>query len=280
MSIAIVTDSVACVPENLLQKYNIHVAPVHIIWDKVQYRDGVDLKASEFYARLRKSKTLPTTSSAMQGEFMQIYEEVRSKVDGIVVMPLSGGFGAACSTANMAREAMSDFPIEVVDTRTVMMAQGFIVLEAAKVAAGGGSMKEVVKAARDAMPRVHIFWFMDTLEYMRRGGRISLPKALLASWMRVKPIVGIKDGVIEPMTKANSRTRAVDKLFEIMEQRVDSTGKLHVAVIHGDVPEEAKKLAERVAANFNCTELIASEITPVIGIHIGPGALGLCLYNE
>lgn len=280
MTISIVTDSVACIPENMLLKYNIHVAPVHIIWDRVQYRDGVDLKASEFYARLRKSKTLPTTSSAMQGEFMQIYEEVRPKVDGIVVLPLSGGFGAALGTANMAREAMSDFPIEVIDTRTVMMAQGFIVLEAAKVAAGRGSIEEVVKAARDAMSSVHVFWAMDTLEYMRRGGRISLPKALLASWMRVKPIVGIKEGIIEPLTKANSRPKAIDKLLEIMEQRVDSTRKLHVAVIHGDVPEEAKRLAERIAARFKCMEIITSEITPVIGTHIGPGALGLCLYNE
>jgi len=278
--IAIVTDSVACVPTELVKKYNIYVAPVQITWDRKTYRDGIDMTPKEFYSRLRTSKTLPTTSSGIQGEYIQIFEGLRGKVDGVVTIVLSGALGASYTSACNAKELVSDLPVEVIDTRTAMMTQGFVVLEAAKVAAKGSTMDEVIQAARNTMPKVHVFWAMETLEYLRRGGRISLPQAILASWLRVKPIMTIKEGKVEPLARTRTKPKAVDKVLELMASEVTSTSPLHVAVTHGDVPEEAEQLKQRVATKFKCAELLISEITPVIGTHTGPGTLGLAFYNE
>ncbi|MFH0913943.1 MAG: DegV family protein [Chloroflexota bacterium] len=277
--IAVVTDSVACIPPDLVQKYGIQVAPVQITWDRQTYRDGIDMTPEQFYARLRTSKTLPTTSSGIQGEFLQIFEGLRGKVDGAVTIVLSGALGAAYTSACNAREMVSDLPIEVIDTRTAMMAQGFVVLEAAKVAARGGSLEEVAQAARVTIPKTHIIWAMETLEYLRRGGRVSLPQAVLASWLKVKPITAIRDGKVAPLARARTKPRAVDKVLELIASEV-STTPLHAAVMHGDVPQEAEEFKQRVASRFQCAELLVSEITPVIGTHTGPGTLGLAFYNE
>jgi DegV family protein with EDD domain len=278
--VAVVTDSVACIPPDLAKKYNIPVAPVSIIWDKVPYRDGIDLTIEQFYARLRTSKTLPTTSSGIQGEFIQIFEGLRGKVDGIVTIVLTGELGAAYKSACAAREVVNDIPIEVIDTHTAMMAQGFIVLEVAKVAAQGGTMEEIARVARNTMPKTHLNWAMDTLEYLRRGGRVSMPQAILASWLKVKPILTIKDGLAVPLARARTKPKAIDKLIEIMAGEVTKSSPLHVSVLHGDVPEEAEQLKQRVASQFQCAEIITSQITPVIGTHTGPGTLGLAYYNE
>jgi len=279
--IAVVTDSVACIPPELVKRYDIHVAPVQIIWDRVTYRDGIDLSPEEFYARLRTAKELPTTSSGIQGEFLTIFEDLRGKVDGIVTIVLTGTLGAAYNTALNAAEMVSEVPVEVIDTKTVMMAQGFIVLEAAKVAASGGTMDEVARAARDMIPKVHMIWAMDTLEYLRKGGRVSLPQAILASWLNIKPVTLInKEGKVEPVARVRSRPKAQVKLLELMGERVTGKGDLHVAVMHGDVPGEADKLKKMVTGQFKCAELLTSEITPVIGTHTGPGTLGLAFYNE
>jgi DegV family protein with EDD domain len=282
--IAIVTDSVACISEELQKKYDIRVASVQIVWDGVEYSDGVDIKTGDFYKRLRTSKTLPTTSSGIPGEFTRIFEDLKKeKVDGIVAVVLTGAIGAAYKSALVAKDAISDAPpIEVVDTSTAMMAQGFAVLAAAKVAEAGGSMEDVAKAARDTAAKTHIFWAMDTLEYLRKGGRISLPQAVFASWLQVKPITGINlsNGKVEPMARVRTRAKAMSKLIEMMDERVNGTGPLHVAVVHGDAAEEAGKLEKTVAEKYNPVELVLSEITPVIGTHTGPGTLGLAFYNE
>jgi DegV family protein with EDD domain len=281
--IAVVTDSVACVSEELLQKYDIRVAPVQIIWDRVKYRDGVDIKTEEFYKRLRTSKTLPTTSSGIVGEFTQIFEDLKEKkVDGIVAVVLTGGLGAAYNSAMTAKDAITGIPIEIIDTKTAMMAQGFAVLAAARVAMAGGSMADVAKAASDTAAKTHIFWAMDTLEYLRKGGRVSLPQAVFAAWLQVKPITGIdiKTGKVEPMARVRTKSKVIDKLIEMMDERVSGTGPLHVAVVHGDAAEEAEKLEKIVAAKYKPVELMRSQITPVIGTHTGPGTLGLAFYNE
>jgi DegV family protein with EDD domain len=279
--IAVVTDSVATIPVDLVKKYNIYVAPVHIIWDKVDYRDSVDLQTSEFYTRLRKSKTLPTTSSAIQGEFLQIIEGLKGKVESIVILHLSGDMGTIRNAALLAKETnTTGIPVEIVDTRSGMMAQGFSVLAAAKVAAEGGNMSDVIKAAEQVIPKTHIFWAMDTLEYIRKGGRISLPQAILATWLQVKPITGFVDGKVQPLARVRTKAKVMDKLLELMDERITHNSPLHVSVIHGDAAEEAEQLEQKVNARYKPAELIRSEVTPVIGTHTGPGTLGLAFYNE
>ncbi len=279
-NIAVVTDSVACLPPDLVKKYQIYVAPVQVTWDGVTYRDGIDISAEEFYKRLRTSKTLPTTSSAVQGEFIQIYENLKDKVDGIVTVVISGALGAALNAANNARDIVKGVPVEIVDTRSALMGQGFVVLQAARAAAAGGTLEEVAKAAQITVPKINVIWAMDTLEYLKRSGRISLPQAILAKWLNVKPLLEITGGKVEPLAKTRSKEKAIDKMLEVLKQRAHSGENLHLALIHGNVPEEAEKLEQTVSAQFNYFELLKTEITPVIGTYVGPGALGLAFFNE
>jgi DegV family protein with EDD domain len=276
--IAVVTDSTATIPEELVKKYNIYVAPLSITWDKVRYRDGVDLTASEFYQRLRKSDTLPTTSSAMQGEFLQIFESLQGKVDGIVAVVLTGDLGAAYNSAMSAKEMVPDVPIEVIDSKQATTALGFMAIEAAKVAAGGGTLEEVAKAARDMLPKVHCFLALDTLEYLKRGGRVSMPQALLAGWLNVKPIMELR-GKIEPVAKPRSHKKKVETLINLMKERVKDT-PLHVAIMHADFAEAAEDLKKKITAEFNPAEILMSEVTPVVGTHFGPDSLAIAFYNE
>jgi DegV family protein with EDD domain len=221
--IAVVTDSVAIVPLELVQKYDIHVAPCHVIWDKVKYRDGVNLQPREFYQRLRVSKTLPTTDSAIQGELVPIFEGLRGKVDGIVVIVLTSGLGTAYSSAIITKELFPNIPIEVIDSRLALMGEGFAVLAAAKAASAGGNMAQVAKAARDILAKIHVYFALDTFEFLRRGGRVSFPKAIIASLLQVKPIMVFKDGKVEPVSKPRTMPAAIEAMVKFMKQKTSNT---------------------------------------------------------
>jgi DegV family protein with EDD domain len=278
--IAVVTDSVACIPPELVKKYNIYVAPVQITWDRVTYHDGVDISPQQFYTRLKTSRTLPTTSSGIQGEYLQIFNELKGKYDGVVTLALTGGLGASYNSPCNAKELAGDIQMEIIDTRTAMMAQGFIVLEAAKTAATGGTMGEVAQAARNAIPRTGIIWAMDTLEYLRRGGRVSMPQAVLAGWLRVKPVMAIEKGIVSPLAKPRSKSKALETILNLVKQKMDGVANLHLAVMHGEISDDLTKFEKMVSARFKTVELLRGEITPVIGTHTGPGALGIAYYME
>ncbi len=280
-NVAVVTDSMATIPVDLVRKYNISVAPLHIIWDKIDYRDGVDIQTGEFYSRLPKSKTLPTTDSAIQGEFLQIFESLKATASGIVVLTVSAAMPSGCYDSALSAKALVEgIPIEVIDTRTALMAQGFSVLAAAKVAASGGDILEVCRAGSAVAPKTHTFWAMDTLEYFRRLGRLSLPRATLASWLKVKPILGVVEGKLAALDRVRTKAKVIDKLLEIMGERLAGNSPLHVSVLHGNSPQEAEQLEQEVITRYNPAEVLRSEITPVIGTYTGPGTLGLAFYNE
>lgn len=277
--VAVVTDSTATLPQELVKQHNIHVVPLYINWDKERYRDGIDIQPKEFYQRLRKSATLPTTSGAVQGEFLQLFEELRGKVDGIVVMLVSSDLSAAYNSAVNAREMVTGVPIEIIDSRISTMAMGFGVMAAAKVASAGGSMEQVVKAARDIFARVHLFFFLDTLDYLRRGGRVNFPAAVIANLLKVKPILTLKGGKVVPQAKPRTKPKAMECLLSLLKERATDT-PLHAAVMHGDDPDGAEYLKKGISSRYNCAELLVTPFTPVMGAHTGPGLVGIAFYNE
>jgi len=277
--IAVVTESSAMIPDDLVKRHNIYVVPLHITWDKVRYRDGVDIKTDEFYKRLRKSPTLPTTSGTIQGEFIQLFEELRGKVDGILVIVLSTEFSGAYNAAITAKEMVPDIPIEVIDSRLSTTAMGFGVIAAAKAAAAGGNMEQVIQAAWDVLKKARIFFALDTLDYLRRGGRVNFTSAILANLLRVKPILTVKDGKAVPVDRPRTRRRAIERLLSLMKENVIDT-PLHVAVMHADVIQDAEYLKNEIASRFQCAELFITGFTPVMGTHTGPSLIGLAFYNE
>ena len=278
--IAIVTDSSANLPAELIEKYGIHIVPLKIAFGERVFRDGVDITPEEFYRMLRETDDPPVTSQPSPGEFEELYARLAPEAEAIVSIHISGGLSGTISSALAAREAMPTLPIHVVDSRTTSIALGFIVLEAAQVAAAGGTPDEVLAKAREMIPKVTIYGVLDTLEYLRRGGRIGRAASLLGSMLRIKPIFYLNDGVVDALEKPRTKARAVRRMVEIMAERVGAE-PVRVAVLHADVPDEAERLREEVASRFRCLEEpLVVELTPVLGAHAGPGVLGLAYYAK
>ena len=277
--VAVVTDSTATLPQELAEKYDIRVAPLYINWDRERYRDGIDIKPEEFYQRLRQSKTLPTTSGAVQSEFLDIFESLRSKVDGIVVFTVATELSAAYNSANIARVLVPDLPIKIVDSRMATIAMGFGVIAAAKKASTGGNMEEVTKAAKDIFSKVQFFFVLDTLDYLRRGGRVNLPAAVMANLLRVKPILTLNDGKVVPVARPRTRAKALEKLLDLMSKGTTDS-PLHIGIMHGDDLDGVAQLKQKITARYNYSELVITDFTPVMGAHTGPGLLGIAFYNE
>ncbi|MEA3460050.1 MAG: DegV family protein, partial [Chloroflexota bacterium] len=187
---------------------------------------------------------------------------------------------ATVEVAEAASRMLPEIPIHVVDSYTAAMAQGFVVLEAARAAAKGARLEGVTKRAKEMIPKVNLLATLATLEYLQRGGRIGRAAALMGSVLKIRPILYVaRDGVADVLEKPRTRAKAVRRILEIAEERVGSR-PAHVAVIHADVPREAEKLREEVASRLNCVELFITDFTPVLGTHGGPGVLGLTFWAE
>lgn len=277
--ITIVTDSMANIPPELVKKYHIHVIPCRTVFGREVFRDGVDMTPTEFYRRLRESDNLPTTSTPSMGEFLELYRRLGRETEGIVSLHLSRELSATVKVAMEASRMLPDIPIRVIDCRTATMAQGFIVLEAARAAAAGASLSQVVERAEALIPKVNLFATFATLEYLQRGGRIGRAAALVGSVLQIRPIIYINEGVVDVWEKPRTRARAVRRIVEIMEEQVGAN-PLHAAVFHGDALEEAERLKDKMASRFNCIELYVTEFTPVMGAHTGPGLLGVAFYSD
>ena len=277
--IAVIADSTSNIPQELRDLYNIRIAPLGIKWGEGYFRDGIDITPKEFYTRLRTSKILPFTEGAIQGEWLLLFEELRGKVEGVVAITLSSDLSACYRSALTAREMFPDLPIEVIDSRLSVMAEGWVVLAAARAAISGATMEEVVRVAKETIPKVNIFAVLDTLKHLHRIGRLSAPKALIADLMKVKPILTLKDGKAVPLDKARTKPKAIERILELTRGKVKNT-PLHMAIFHADALEEAERLKERIATEFKPVELLVTDFTPILGVASGPGAIGVAFYNE
>jgi DegV family protein with EDD domain len=277
--VTVVTDSTATIPEHLLRELEIRVVPVVLTLDGRSYRDGVDLSPAEFYRLLRANHHLPTTSAPSVGDFLRIYLAAAQEADAIVSIHLPPHLSATYEAAVVAGRLVEDAPVHVVDARAVTMAQGFVVLEAARAAAAGAGPDEVVARAGEVSRKVGFCAMLDTLVYLQWGGRIGGAAALLGSMLQIKPVVTLVDGRVEPLAKPRTRGRAIDVI--VAEMAAFVAGRpVHAAVMQGDALEEAQALRDRVAEEFDCVELYITEFTPVMGAHAGPGLLGLAYYVE
>ncbi len=276
--IAIVTDSTVCLPQELVQRYGIHVVPTCIHRGKEAFLDGVDITQKQVYQWLREGYRLGTSQPSV-GEFMQVFKEVSRKVEAIVSILVSADLSGVYSSGFNAAKTLAGFPIQVVDSRTLSMAHGFVVLAAARAAQAGATLAEVMEAAKAMIPRVNLFAVLETLEYAHRSGRIPAIAALAGSLLRINPILEVKDGQITIFATVRTKRKALERMMEEAKRRVGDS-LMHVAILHGDALEEAKRLEERMTAHFNCAELHIAEIPAVLGVHTGPGALGLAFYKE
>ncbi|MCQ4081950.1 DegV family protein [Streptomyces sp. RB6PN25] len=272
--VAIVTDSTAYLPHNELDRHSITVVPLTVILGDEALEEGTEASARSLTAALQRRSTV-TTSRPAPELFAEAYRKAADAgATGIVSLHLSAELSGTYEAACLAAEA-APVPVRVVDTRMVAMALGFPVLAAAEAAESGGSVDEVVAAAQKQAADTSAYFYVDTLDYLRRGGRIGAAAALLGSALAVKPLLRLDGGGIELMEKVRTTSRAIARLEEVVAERAGES-RVDIAVHHLAASPRAEALAERLRARVpGLVELYVSEVGAVIGAHTGPGLLGV-----
>jgi DegV family protein with EDD domain len=277
--VAVVTDSVAMLPEQLAHDLDIRVVPIILNFGDRSYRDGVDISRSEFYEILRTHEELPTTAAPSVGDFVEVYEEALTAAESVVAVHVARRLTSVYRSAEMAAASLGKGRVRVVDSRSATMAQGFVALAAARAARAGADLETAASRAEEVRSKVRFFAFLETLEYLRRGGRVGAAAALMGNAIQIKPIVHIVDGQVAPLARPRTRRKATQAMLNIMAAEV-ADRPVHAAVLHADARTDADDLYERVTKGFNCLELHIAELTPVMGTHTGPGLLGLAYYVD
>lgn len=277
--IAVVTDSSATVPSELVEELGIRVVPIMLNINGRSLRDGVDITAEEVYRWLRTSRHQPTTSAPSLGDFLRTFAVAGQGADGIVSIHLSPKLSAVYTTALTASRLVDGVPIEVINCHSAAMGQGFVVLEAARAAARGDDLEAVIARAREVASKVTVLATIDTLEHLHRGGRIGGAATLVGTMLQIKPVLYVANGHVDVHAKPRTKSRALRTMLQQMAKRANG-GRIHAAILHADVPDEAEALRKKVEELFNCVELFVTELTPVMGVHTGPGVLGVAFYAE
>jgi len=284
--VAIVADSVACLTREMVEQYGITIAPIPISFQGKIYRDWVDISPSQAYQLFLKDPGSFKTAGASPGIFLDAYRQAGKRAKNILCVTLStklsGAYEAARQAIEEVKKELPQLSVEVVDSKTVTASEGLVALAAARAAEAGKSLAEVVKVAEEMRERVTFLALVDTIRHVYRTGRIPKIAAVAGSMLNIKPILAVSpktSGVVHFVGAVRSRERGIDKMLGIMRDRVGRS-PAHVMVMHAFAPEEAEKLKERVAAEFNCAELWVTEFSPVMGYATGTGTLGLAFYKE
>ena len=278
MPVRIVTDSVCDLPSEVAKELEITVIPLNVRFGTEVYRDGIDLTTEQFYDRLVHDKTFPVTSVPSPAAFAEAYDRLAGETDEILVITLTSKLSATYEVALQSIGLMKKkCRVEVVDSQWAVMAQGFIVIAAARAAQAGASLDEVLDITHRNISRVDMRAAFDTLEYLRRGGRIGAAQALLGSMLKVNPIIMLKDGAVEPAGRTRSRAKAIDHLYNFA---MSFSHIEELAVEDAACPDDAELLVERLGSKFPRERIYRSKTTPVIGTHTGPGLLLVAILGD
>lgn len=277
MAVKIVTDTMSDITSDLAQELGITVVPAYVRFGEDVYRDRIEITTEEFYHRLVHDAVFPATTQAPPGDFINVYNKLAKETDEILVVNMSGKLSGTYQSALQAKSLVEGkCRIEVIDSQTVVMGLGLIVISAAKVAQAGASLDELVDLVRRAIPRSHAIMLLDTLKYLAKGGRIGKAQAFLGSMLSVKPILTLREGEVHPLTRVRSRTAGIDYLYNLVAgfSRIEE-----LAVEHTTTPDEADKLVERLGSLFPKERIYKSTVTPVLGAHTGPGVLSVSVLE-
>jgi len=277
--VAIVTDSTFNFNPDLSRYYPVFSIPLHIIWGNQTYLDGVNITPDEFYTKLKASKVSPTTSQPSPAEFLPVYQRLIDEGYDILSVHISSKLSGTVDSAVQAKAMMPGARIHIVDSLSTSMAMGFHVMSAARLAVQGATLEECAAAAEKAKAHTGVYFLVNTLEYLHRGGRIGGAAAFMGTMLNLKPILELREGRIEAAEKVRTTAKAVDRLLDLFEKAVGSKGSpIRITVLHADTPDEAASLLQRARERFGISEVsetTVGRISPVLGVHTGPGALGI-----
>ena len=280
---AIVIDGTAALPQDLAQTYDVRWLPLYVILNDQRFVQGKELSTEEFYERIKARAVIPETSQPTIQDSLDVYDAAigdghRELLVITVATELSGTYSVASTTAQQIGPDRAR--IEVVDSRSLAGGISLIATAVARLRARGGSFDEAVALARAMAGKVQILAAADTLEYLRRSGRVSGGAALFGTLLSVKPILEVKDGVVSPADRVRTREKAIARLKELIAERTPDGSRIHACVLHTNEPGRARALGDWVQERYHCVEYFLVEAGPVIGARAGPGVVGLCWYPE
>jgi len=275
--IRIVTDSAANIPVSLVQRYNIAVIPLNVHFGEECYQEGVDISNEEFYRRLPQSRPLPTTSQPSAGQFRDTYQTILSAGDEVLSIHLASNLSGTYSSAATARSMIGDAPISLFDSGTASVGLGMIVLAAAQAVKLGWSREEIIVLLEKMAARTTILFTVDTLEYLRRGGRIGAAAAWAGTLLQLKPVLAIRQGKVLAVDRIRTRKRSLARMLTLLNEQCAGVDSWWCGVAHIQAEREIDKFAEAVRQQLPVEGVLQSEIGPVVGTHGGPGTIGVAL---
>lgn len=278
--VAVIAESSCNLPAELIEAHGIHILPLRLCWQGEALRDGIDISAEEVYRRQEAEDYLPTTATINPAELLTLVNSLAGDADAAVAILLSQELTSSIGVANLVQGMDPAVPLHVIDSRTAAMAQGFVVLEAARAAEGGADVQTVIGRAEEIAGRVHFFAVLETLKYLRRLGRVSLPAALAASTLQMKPIIALLPGagVVSSVARPRTWRKALKKLMALVDEEIGDR-PVHAAVSHGNRLAAAESVAEQMQARFDVRELYVNHLTPVMGVAAGP-VVAVAFYTE
>ena len=279
---AIVTDSTSYIPSDIIQKHGITVAPQVLIWDNQTYRDGIDIQPTEFYSRLKTAKVMPSTSQVSPATMQEIFQGLVDKGLSVLGIFISSKLSGTLQSAIQGKDMMGSAgdKVKLVDSQSTAMGLGFQALAAARAAEAGASLEEVAAQAENAHKRSGVFFAVDTLEFLHRGGRIGGAQRFIGSALNLKPILAVKEGKVEGVERIRTKSKAHDRVLELVAEQVKGKSNVRLATLHANSAEDAKSLLDRAAAQLSPVETIFTEVSPVVGTHAGPGTVGLAYIHD
>jgi len=278
--IALIVDSTTDLPHDFLKQHAIDVVPIRLIWGKEELRDQIDISSQVFYDRLTSDPIHPTTSLPSPQDFVDAIEAAKERdAEEVIILTISSGLSgthnAACIGADMV-----DIPVTVIDSKANSLSFGWQVMTAVRVRDAGGSVKDIQSATARVLQNTVTMLYVDTLEYLHRGGRISGISKFVGSILSIKPLVRVnhRTGQMEPVSRVRTRKQGLRALYRMFFEELDTSQPLHIGVIHGDNLAVAEEIASRIKTEYDPAELMIRMTAPVMGVHTGPGAIGLCGY--
>lgn len=279
-TVAVVTDSTAYIPDELLNKYDVTMIPLSVIFGNESFLEEKELKAGDFFDKMRNDENLPKTSQPSIGSFVEAYEKLAQNHEEIITITLSSGISGTYQSAHSAGDMVEGATVHVFDSEISCMMQGFYVLEAARLAQGGYNASEILdrltKMKKNGMPA---YFIVDDLSHLHRGGRLNSAQLFVGNLLQVKPVLTFEDKKIVPYEKIRTRKKAVNKILSLFDEDASKGEHIKVTIIYSDNMEEAERLKEKLESDYSNVEVVLSYFGPVIATHLGEGSLGMGWYR-
>ena len=278
--IKIVTDSTCDLPLEVIEQYDVTVVPLSVHFGTESFLDGVNISKDQFFQRLTTAPQLPTTSQPSAGDFCEVFGPLTEAGHEVLGIFISSELSGTCASAHAACGLLPEAPVTVIDPRTTSAGLGWMVWEAARMVEAGADVATIQARLEEMSGRLRVYFVVDTLEYLQKGGRIGGARALLGTMLKIKPLLMLQEGRVEPLEQVRTRRKALQRLIDLITEEMGEYSEVSAAVLHAQVEDEAKAVAEKLQAALPCKRSFVSEIGPALGTHTGPGVIGIAAYGD